>query len=235
MSEWAAKRFWTDTNVVQVGEGFAIHLDARPVRTPAKAPLILPSQAMADAVAAEWEAQGDKIDPLTMPYTRSANAAIDKVTSQKAEVVEMIAAYGDSDLICYRADSPQGLVARQAAGWDPLVDYAATELGAPLVLVTGVMHLPQDPESLQSLTDHVAALDPFQLTAFHDLVSLSGSLIMGFAAIRGYASPTDLWDLSRIDEQWQIEQWGEDELAMEQAGLKRAAFLHAAQFYASCS
>lgn len=234
MSEWAAKRFWDKVSVEATDGGFAVQLDGRAVRTPQKTLVAMPSEAMAQAVAMEWDAQGEKIDPLSMPVTRAANAALDKVTPQHGEVVDMLAAYGDSDLLCYRADSPEGLVAKQAAGWDPLVDWSATDLGAPLQLRTGIMHVPQAPESLATMHGHVAAFDPFRLTAFHDLVSITGSLILGLAVTRGRLEATAAWNLSRIDEDWQISQWGEDEEAAEQAALKRRDLLAAERFFALC-
>lgn len=231
MSEWAAKRFWKMADVAEADGGYTVELDSRSVRTPAKAPLVVPTKAMAAAIAAEWDAQDEKIHPETMPFTRSANAAIDKVRVQHSEVADLLAAYGDSDLICYRASHPQELVERQNAAWDPLVDWSATQLKAPLQVYVGLMHASQPEGSIAKLTQMVHALDPFQLTAFHDLVSLSGSLIVGFGAIHGYASPETLWDVSRIDENWQIDQWGEDEEAMKQANIKREAFLHADRFF----
>lgn len=231
MSDWAAKRFWKEASVTEAEGGHTVTLDGRPVRTPAKAPLILPTQAMAQQVALEWDAQEDKINPLTMPYTRAANAAIDKVSVQHGEVADMLAAYGDSDLICYRAADPKELVERQNKSWDPLVDWSATYLKAPLQVYVGVMHAPQPEASMLRLTEAVHAFAPFQLTAFHDLVALSGSLVTAFAVVHEYAPAEVLWDVSRIDENWQIEQWGEDEEASELVNVKRAAFLHAERFF----
>lgn len=231
MSEWAAKRFWKTTEVVEEADGFSIALDGRPVRTPAKAHLRVPTQGLAAEVAAEWDAQEDKIDPLTMPFTRSSNAAIDKVTVQHDEVAAMLAAYGDSDLICYRAGHPQELIERQNRGWDPLVDWSTTELKAPLQVYVGLVHEAQPEASIKTLSERVHNLSPFELTAFHDLVSLSGSLIIGFAVIRDYAPADELWEISRIDETWQIDQWGEDEEATNLANSKRDAFLHADRFF----
>ncbi len=231
MSEWAAKRFWKTADVVADGDGYGVTLDGRAVRTPAKASLILPTRGLAEEVAQEWQAQEELIQPLTMPFTRSANAATDKVMPQHSEVADMLAAYGDSDLICYRASHPQGLVERQNAGWDPLVDWSVTHLKAPLQVYVGVMHASQPEASQETLARRTHAMTPFQLTAFHDLVSLSGSLIIGFAAVEGRNTPEALWDISRIDETWQIDQWGADDEAAEQAGIKRAAFLHAYRFY----
>ena len=148
MSDWKAKRFWEKADISPQESGFGVFLDGRPVRTPAKAQLIVPTQSMAEAIAQEWDAIDEQIDPTVMPVTRAANASIDKVAVQFDEVAEMIAAYGDSDLICYRADSPQELVDRQSENWDPLIDWAAKELGAPLEPRSGVIHAPQNPDSL---------------------------------------------------------------------------------------
>lgn len=227
MTDWKAKRFWKDAAVVEVDGGFTVELDGRRVKTPAKRPLTLPTRTMAEAVAAEWQAQDKQIDPRTMPVTKTANAAIDKVAVQKDEVVDMLTAYGDSDLLCYRADSPEELVARQAAEWDPMLAWAATTLGVSLRTRQGIMHQPQSPEVLAELHRRTAALDAFQLAAFHDLVSLTGSLILGFAALEQAFDPDEIWALSRLDENWQAEQWGRDEVAEEEAEIKRQAFLHA--------
>lgn len=231
MAEWAAKRFWKDTVVAEAQEGFEVHLDGRPVRTPAKVPLILPTRALADLVAAEWEAQDGVIDPNTMPATRGANAAIDKVSIQHAEVADMLADYGDSDLLCYRAAHPQELVARQADLWDPLLDWAEGALGARLETRTGIMHAPQAASALAILRDKTHGFTAFELAAFHDLVSLSGSLILGFAVTEGHLDAEEAWRLSRVDEDYQIEQWGEDEEAAEAAEIKRQSFVQAALFY----
>ncbi len=231
MSEWAAKRFWKKAEVVEVENGYSVELDGRSVRTPAKALLVVPTQDMAKEIASEWDAQGEKIDPMTMPFTRSSNAAIDKVTAQHGEVADMLSAYGDSDLICYRASHPNELVERQNKAWDPLVDWSATHFKAPLQVYVGVMHEAQPEASISRLKERVHALTPFQLTAFHDLVSLSGSLLIGFAAIEGFADAAALWDISRIDEDWQIDQWGEDEEAMILVQTKRDAFLHADRYF----
>lgn len=232
MSDWAMKRFWTETSVSETEGGWAVTLDGRSIRTPAKAALILPTQAYAEAVAAEWEAQAEVVKPETMPVTRSANAAIDKVTVQFDEVAAMIAAYGETDLLCYRAESPDALVTRQAEAWDPLLDWAAETLGARLVPTQGIVHRPQDPQALARLHDETRALDPFALAAFHDLVALSGSLVIGFAAARGARAADALWQLSRVDEDWQAAQWGVDEEAAAQAALKRTDFLKAAEIFA---
>ena len=235
MNTTLAKRFWTQTNVVAVGDEFTIHLDARPVRTPAKAPLVVPTRTLAEMVAKEWEAQGSKPDPNTMPATRMANAAIDKVTSQFDEVCGVISAYGDSDLLCYRATSPVELTSRQGEKWDPLLDWADETLGARLMPVAGIMPVAQQPEALATLAGHVSALTPYQLAAFHDLVAISGSLIIGFAAAKHLHSLEDLWLRASLDELWQEEQWGRDEDAFTHRERKRQDFFDAGQFFTACN
>lgn len=231
MSEWKAKRFWTAATVETVQNGYTVALDGRAVKTPAKALLVVPTLGFAQAVAAEWDAQEEAIDPLSMPFTRSANAAIDKVAHQKAEVADMLAAYGDSDLLCYRADHPDALVARQSEQWDPLLDWAAEVLSARLEPRQGVMHIQQSPEVLQVLSKRVHTMSVFELAGFHDLVSLSGSLILGFAAALNVHSAKAIWEISRLDEIWQAEEWGKDEEAEAAAAIKEAAFIHAKQVF----
>ncbi|MBO9398085.1 ATPase [Shimia sp. R9_2] len=231
MSGWAKKRFWKETTVAAVEGGFRVFLDGRAVKTPAKAALVVPTEAMAQAMAAEWDAQDGEIDPNTMPVTRSANAAIDKVVIQHSEVADMLAEYGGSDLLCYRATSPEELIARQAKAWDPLLDWAAEIFGARLKPVAGVMFEAQDPAALAALSQEVHRFDNFELAAFHDLVGISGSLIIGFAATRDLQEIEALWKLSRIDEIWQEEQWGRDVDAALEAEKKFQAFENAYRFF----
>lgn len=229
---WKAKRFWTDVSVREAEGGFAVFLDARQVMTPGKLPLIVPTRAMAEAIAEEWQAQQDEIQPLTMPVTRAANSAIERVRPQQPEVAAMLAAYAETDLTCHRAETPPELVERQARAWDPLLDWAAAAHGARLTPTRGVLPVGQPPASLAALSARVAALDPFQLTALHDLVTLSGSLILGLAVAERHLDPETAWAMSRIDEEWQIEQWGRDEEADEAMEIKRAQFLQADRFWA---
>jgi chaperone required for assembly of F1-ATPase len=231
MSGWTAKRFWAAARAEPVPGGFAVRLDARPLRTPAKTPLVVPTRAMAEAIAAEWDAQDGTVKPLTMPVTRAANAAIDKVAPQFDEVAGLIAAYGGSDLLCYRAEAPQALAARQAAGWDPLLAWSRAALAAPLVVTQGVIPVDQPPESLERLAGHVARMDAFGLTALHDLVSISGSLVLGLAVTEGRIAPGEAWSLSRIDEAWQAELWGRDPEAEAQEAARHRALLDAARFF----
>lgn len=231
MSEWAPKRFWKQTTAEGCDGGFTVHLDGRGVKTPAKTAFVLPTRALAEACAAEWEAQEEKIDPTVMPFTRMCNSALDKVTLQRAEVADMLAAYGDSDLTCYRADSPEPLVQRQAEAWDPLLDWVEERYGVRLEPRQGIMHAAQDPSALERLAAEVHGFEPFRLAAFHDLVSLSGSLVIALAVTERFVSPEEAWAKSRIDETWQSEQWGDDEEAAEHAALKEQAFAHAALFF----
>lgn len=235
MSGWTAKRFWTTATVEPEGSGWAVRLDGRAVKTPAKAPLIVPTRAMACAIAAEWDAQDGVVKPDTMPVTRAANSAIDKVTPQFDAVAEMLADYGGTDLLCYRAEAPAPLAARQAAAWDPLLDWAAHSLGARLVPVFGVVPVPQDPASLDRLAQQVRGFDPFRLTALHDLVAISGSLVIGLAVASGRIPVDQGWMISRIDEHWQAEQWGADAEAEATEAVKRTAMQDAARFLHLCT
>ena len=231
MSGWTAKRFWTATRVEEVDGGFTVRLDGRPVKTPAKTLLVVPTRAMADQIAAEWDAQQGKVDPRTMPWTRSANAALDKVANQFAEVAGLLAAYGDTDLLCYRADGPEELARRQTEGWDPLLAWSAATLKAPLNATVGVMHREQPAESLARLTARIGQMTAFQLTGFHDLVAISGSLVLALAVADQRLPAEEAWRLSRLDEHWQAEVWGRDEEAEMLEAARHEGFLHAERFY----
>ena len=230
MTEWKAKRFWKSARAVDFGGGFSVELDGRDLRTPAGAPFIVPTVAMARAVTEEWNDQGREIDPNRMPVTRSANSAIDNVSSRAPEIAGMLAAYGDTDQICYRAAGPEALVARQSSAWDPLLAWVHRSFGVRLVAVEGVIHHPQSRRALKILREPLDGMTPFELTAMHDLVSISGSLVIGLAVSAGHESPERLWTCSRVDEAWQIEQWGEDTEAAHETARKRSAFLEAARF-----
>lgn len=235
MSGWKAKRFWANVTVVEEAEGgWGVRLDGRGVKTPAKTALVVPTKAMAEAIAAEWQDQAEMVDPRTMPVTRSANAAIDKVASQRSEVIDLIAAYGGSDLLCYRVETPITLVDRQEEGWGAWLRWAKTSLGVELVSAKGVMHIPQDAKALATLHALVAGHSNFEIAALHDLVGISGSLVLGLAVSQGALDPEEGWRLSRLDEDFQAEVWGEDEEAVETAIRKKADFLHAHRFMTLC-
>ncbi|MCC5975427.1 MAG: ATPase [Rubellimicrobium sp.] len=234
MTGWKLKRFWSDVTLAEDAEGFFVLLDSRRLRTPGKVPLVLPSRPLAEWIAAEWREQKDEVQPRTMPATRTANSAVDKVMPQRAEVATLLVAYGETDLLCYRAEAPVPLAERQAAGWNPWLGWAERQFAARLVTVEGVMPIRQDPAALSRLRAEVEALTPFRLAAFHDLVALSGSLILALAVAKGEIAPDRAWDLSRIDEDWQAEQWGSDPEAEAVAARRRADFLHAARFLQLC-
>ena len=233
MSEWKAKRFWKDASVTTSDTGFQICLDGRPIKAADKSDIVLPTPALADLVVAEWDAQVDEVDFETMPTMRLVNAALGKFTLQKSDSADQIAAYGDSDLLCYRAPSPEGLIERQTQHWDPLLDWAASALDVRLEPRSGVIHASQSGQANARLRAIVHGFTSFELAAMHDLVGLSGSLIIGLAVSRNHAPDDVLWGASRVDEDWQIEQWGVDEDAAIQAALKKQAFLHAGVVYRS--
>lgn len=233
MSDWAMKRFWTAAEVQDEDTGFSVRLDGRGIKTPSKTALVVPTKQLAEAIAEEWQAQTEQIDPGTMPMTRLANSALDKVIPQHAEVAAHLAEYGASDLLCYRADGPDGLVARQQDAWDPWLDWAAQELGTPFATQMGVMPVAQEQSTRDAVLKRTVSLSPFELAGFHDLVALTGSWVLGYAMARQKLDPTTAWDISRVDENWQIEQWGDDEEASELAASKAQELKTAFQFFKS--
>jgi len=232
MSFTPQRRFWSRAAARREAGGFAVALDARPLRTPAGATLRLPAEPLAAAIAAEWDALESEIDPRRLPLTRLANSAIDRVAPQRAAVVAQIAGYGGTDLVCYRAEGPAALAERQAASWDPWLHWAGHSLGAPLFATRGVMPERQPATSLAALAAAVAAEEAFGLVALHDLVALSGSLVLGLAVRHRALDPAEAWTLSRLDETWQTEQWGLDSEAERAAEASRGDFLAAARFSA---
>jgi chaperone required for assembly of F1-ATPase len=226
------KRFYKEVTVVAEGDGHAVQLDGRPVRTPGRAPLALPTLALAQAVADEWRGQGEEIDPRSMPMTGLANAAIDQVAADPATFAAGIARYAQSDLLCYRADGPVELIARQAAGWDPLLDWARTRYGVTFEVTKGIVPVEQSEAMLTRLADAVAGLDPFALAGLSTLVALSGSLVCGLAVTQGGFEAQGVWDAAEIDDIWQVEQWGEDAEAAARSSQRAHDFLTACAFCA---
>ena len=228
MSTALQKRFWQDVSVHREASGYGIYLDDKPLKTPLKSSLLAPTKAVAEGIAAEWSSVEEKINPLEMHLTRCANATLDKVVVEHDSVAGMLAEYGQTDLLCYRADGPVELVKRQAAAWDPLLDWIAAEHGARLVATTGIVHVHQPKEGQAKLREMTFAFDPWRLTAFHDLVTISGSLVLGLAVAKKHLSAAEVWPLSRVDETWQEEQWGVDETAAKGVAVKRSDFMKAA-------
>lgn len=232
MSEWKARRFWKTVSIRAVdGGGHEVFLDDRALRTPGKLPLILPTAALAEALAQEWQAQGDLIQPQTMPLTRAANSAIERVSTQFEAVADMLAEYGGTDLLCYRATEPAPLIARQADSWDPLLDWARGDLGVDLKVTQGVIPVAQRPADLARLRALLNDFDVFGLTALHDLVTLPGSLILGLAVVRGHLDAERSFELSRIDEEFQAAQWGRDEEADQAAEARRLSMISAEKLW----
>ena len=205
------KRFYEEVAAKDEGGGGAsLLLDGKPVRTPGKAPLTLPSRALAEAVASEWRAQGERIDPSTMPLTRLANSAIDGVAGREQAVIDDIARHAASDLLCYRAEGPKALVEAQSAHWDKVLDWARMELKAPLVLAQGVVHVAQPEASLARIRRALDGLDALRLAALHVMTALTGSALLALAVLRGKLTPEQAWKAAHVDEDFQISQWGED-------------------------
>ena len=216
------KRFYKDVSVADEGGRAAILLDGRPVRTPGKAPLAVPSAALAEAIADEWRAQGKEIDPQTMPLTKLANSAIDGVVGKEGPVIDDILAHAGSDLLCYRASGPEGLLALQAEHWDPVLAWAAGALAAPLSLAEGVMHVAQPDASIAALRGEIEGLDAFRLAALHVMTTLTGSALLPLAVARHQLTPEEAWAAAHVDEDWQIGKWGEDaEAAARRENRKR--------------
>lgn len=226
------KRFYKDVTIVAEEGGFAVRLDGRPVRTPARALLALPTPALADAVAQEWRAQGETVDPGSMPCTGLANAAIDHIVPNRESFAADIARYAQSDLLCYRADGPDTLVARQAAAWGPLLDWARARYDVTFAVTQGILPVPQPDETIARLSAAVVACDPFVLAGLSTLVTLSGSLVCGLAVVAGGHDIDAVWQAAEIDEAWQAEQWGEDDEAIARSARRAADFSMAGAFCA---
>lgn len=216
------KRFYKDVGLGATLGGFTILLDGRPVKTPTRNDLLLPREALATAIAAEWAAQGAHIDPASMPLTKLANTAIDRVRGREDEIAGEITAYAGSDLVCYRAGRPASLVARQAAAWDPVLAWAEDQLGARFVLITGLMPKPQPTGSIGKVRAALAAFDPFALCALHNMTTLSGSALLCLAHAMGQFDLETIWAAAHVDEDHQIAAWGADEgAAIRRAGRWR--------------
>ncbi len=221
------KRFY---KTVSVTPERGILLDARPVRTPAKALLILPNDGLAEAVADEWRAQGADIVPHSMPCTGLANAVIDRVAPDPAVFAAGLSRYAESELLCYRAGDPPPLVARQDAIWNPLLAWARVRYDVGFTIVTGIMHQHQPPETLSRLDAAVAALSPWELAALSPIVTIAGSLVIALAVVERESEPDAAFDAAHLDELWQAEQWGEDWMAADQRAAHRKDFLDACRF-----
>ena len=215
------KKFYKSAGAAAVEGGWRVELDGRPLKTPAKQDLVLPNDALAGLVAKEWAGQGDHIDPATMPLTRLVNVALDRTPAAREELAAEVAKYAETDLVCHLADSPAGLRERQEAGWRSLREWAGKKLDIVLVPVEGIIASPQPQASLQAAHDHALSRDDLTLTGLAWACGLYGSCVLAYAVLEGEVDAGTAFDLSRIDEDWQIEQWGEDEEAAEAARARR--------------
>ena len=224
------KRFYAAVAVVEEAGAHAIHLDGRPVRTPARAPLLLPGRALAEAVAEEWRAQGERVEPRTMPCTGFANAAIDRVAPDPDAFAAGLATYAETDLLCYRAEGPAALVEREAAAWDPLLEWARGRYDLNFAVARGIVHVAQPEPTLARLRAAAAARNPFSLAGLSPLVTIGGSLVVALAVDEGAIGPEEAFAATIVDETYQAEYWGEDALAAQAREARRADFLAAARF-----
>lgn len=224
------KRFWTDAVAAAVPGGWAVELDGRRVKTPARRELVVPERELAEAIVAEWSAVGETIDPRAMPLTGLANAAIDRVSDDPARFAADLARYAESDLTCYRADGPTALVERQAESWDALLGWARRRYDVDFATCQGVMHVAQPPETVARLGHAVTALDSFRLAGLSPLVTIGGSLVAALAVLEQAVPPEAAWEAVSLDERWQIEQWGADAEAEAMLDGRRRDFLAAARF-----
>jgi len=215
-----AKRFYALAGVARQGAGFALILDGRSARTPAKNPLVLSTRTLAELIAAEWTGQGETIEPTSMPATRIANSAIDGVAPNMSAVREEIAGYAAADLLCYRAADPEELAKAQASAFDPVLDWAQETMGARFLVSEGIRHVAQPQSALAAMGAALAAIeDPFALAALHVATTLTGSALLALAVLRGRLSAEEAWRAAHVDEDFQISRWGED----AEAATRRAA------------
>lgn len=224
------KRFWKEVTVDRHGEGWAIRLDDRPVRTPARAPLVVPTHALAEAIAGEWSGVEESVDPRAMPLTGLANAAIDRVTPDPRGFASGLAAYAQADLACYRAARPQALVDRQAERWDALLAWARRRYDVDFCTTAGVIHVDQPAATVDRLSHAISTLDPFRLAGLSPLVTIGGSLVAALSVLERAMTAEQAWETVSVDDHWQLEQWGADSEAEAALANRQSDFLAAARF-----
>ena len=226
------KRFYARAGAVEAAGGFAVTLDGKPIRTPSGRQVVVPSREIADAVATEWEAQQEDINPLTMPLTRFANSVVDAVVDRVDAVTDDMAKYFQSDLLFYRAGHPEALVAREAAHWDPLVFWAADTLGAHFILAEGIVHVRQ-PEAAIAAARAALPTDPWSIAALHVVTTLTGSALLALALLRGVVDQDQVWTAAHVDEDWNSEKWGVDEEVAARRAVRLVDFKAAARILAA--
>jgi chaperone required for assembly of F1-ATPase len=224
------KRFWKEVSVEPEGEDWTIKLDGRPVKTPARAPLAVPSRALAEAIADEWRSIDETIDPRAMPLTGIANAAIDRVTPEREAFAEGLAGYAEADLACYRAEGPRQLADRQTREWDPLLGWARRRFDVDFTTTVGLMHVAQPEGTVKQLSHALETLDPFRLAGLSPLITIGGSLVAALALLEKAITPEQAWHAVSVDERWQLEQWGADAEAEAALENRRRDFLASARF-----
>jgi chaperone required for assembly of F1-ATPase len=221
-------RFYTTVATTEVGEGIAVTLDGKPMQTPARRLLAVPRRAIAEALRNEWDAQVGTIDPARMPLTRLVNSIIDGVAERPEEAAADLVKYLGSDLLFYRADGPEGLVAKQGAAWDPVVRWAADELGARFVLAQGIVHARQ-PDHAIAAAQAAIPTDAWVVGALHSVTTLTGSALLALALLRRFRDAEAVWRAAHVDEDWNFQTWGFDDLAMSRRAAREAEFKAAAQ------
>lgn len=225
------KRFWREVSIAREGEGWDVRLDGRAaVRTPARAPLVVPSEALAQAIAGEWRSVAESVDPRSMPLTGIANAAIDRVAPDREAFARGLARYAEADVACYRSEWPPELVARQGDAWDALLGWARRRYDVDFSTTSALMHVPQPQATVERLAHEVASLDPFHLAGLSPLVAIGGSLIAALAVVEKAITPEQAWAAVTIDERWQLEQWGTDAEAGVALENRKRDFFAAARF-----
>lgn len=224
------KRFYREVTVAETGAGFGVQLDGRAIKTVSARPQVVPTRALAEVMAQEWDEQGDEIDPARFLFRDMADYAIDVVAPDPAAAIASLLPYAATDTLCYRAEPDEPFAARQRLMWEPLLTAAETRLGVRFVRISGVMHKPQLPETLERLREELAALDAFALAALRNTAGLAASLVIGLAALDAQADVDALWDAANLEEDWQVELWGKDWEAAELRAKRAAAFAAAARF-----
>ena len=224
------KRFWKQAEAVRPGEGWSVALDGKPVRTPARALLEVPTEALALALAEEWGAVGETLDPRDLPLTGLANAAIDRIASDRAAFISNLANYAQGDLACYRADGPRELVARQSEAWDALLGWARRRFDVDFCTTSGITHVDQPPATVERLSHALAVLDPYRLAGISPLVTIGGSLVAALAVNEEALTVKEAWTAVTVDDRWQIEQWGSDAEAEAALENRRKDFFASARF-----
>ena len=224
------KRFWKEVVVRPEEGGMAIHLDGRPVRTPARAALVVPSEALAQAIAEEWRSVECDIDPRAMPLTGLANAAIDRVAPERQAFAGGLARYAEADLACYRSEWPPDLVERQESAWDSLLAWARRRYDVDFSTTSSLMHVPQPQATVERLAHEVGTLDAFRLAGLSPLVTIGCSLIAGLAVLEKALTADQAWTAVSVDERWQVEQWGADTEAVAALENRERDFMAAARF-----